>query len=180
MAAHPEEQRKATSSSVDEVWLVRSVDDSIFDHIVQNTAALFDAPISAITLLGPDRQSFQNSIGLEIASTSRAVSFCAHAVTLGDIMVVEDARADDRFKRNPLVTGAPHIRSYAGAPIYNPDGSAFGALCVIDRRKRNFRAEDLKTLRELRDVTQRALAMQKDGRSLAAIEREIDGVLLGV
>lgn len=180
MAENPEDRRRTAPSSGDEVWLVRSVDDSIFDHIVQNTAALFDAPISAITLLGPDRQWFQNSVGLEIPSTSRAVSFCTHAVTHGDVMVVEDARADDRFKRNPLVTGDPYIRSYAGAPIYNSDGSAFGALCVIDRRKRKFRAEDLKVLRELRDVAERALAMQKEGRSLAAIEREIDGVLLGV
>lgn len=104
--------------------------------ITDFAAKLCDVPIALVSLVEPDRQWFPASTGLEVAETALEHSFCAHAMQLPDIMTVPDAFDDPRFAANPLVTGAPNIRFYAGAPLKGPDGKAWGALCVIDHAPR--------------------------------------------
>jgi PAS domain S-box-containing protein len=107
-----------------------------FDEIAQVAALHLGAPISAVSFVDEDRQWFKASVGLGVSETPRSASFCAHAMVGDDVFVVPDATADDRFKANPLVTGDPAIRFYAGAPIRSPEGAPLGAVCVIDTRAR--------------------------------------------
>ena len=117
--------------------LLDSLPERVFDDLVAVAAALFGVPIALVSLVDQDRQWFKARVGLGIDETPRSQSFCAHAIeSPGAPMVVTDARRDPRFADNPLVTGEPGIRFYAGAPVVLGDGSAIGTLCVIDRQPR--------------------------------------------
>ncbi len=102
------------------------------DVITRLAADRFDAAIALVSLVDADRQWFKARHGLEAAETCRRDSFCAHTIAGDGVMVVPDARADPRFARNPLVTGEPRIRFYAGAPLVLAGGEQVGTLCVID------------------------------------------------
>jgi GAF domain-containing protein len=123
-----------------------------FDKIVRFAAAEFEVPIVLISLLDAERQWFKASVGLQVCETARDVSFCGHAILGAAPMVVPDASADARFADNPLVTGEPGIRFYAGAPLALPSGARLGTLCLIDRVPRTLDALDLGILATLRDL----------------------------
>ncbi|SHN46628.1 GAF domain-containing sensor histidine kinase [Cryptosporangium aurantiacum] len=110
---------------------------AVLDNLTGLAAALFDTPMSAVSLIDRDRQWFAGKTGLAGDQMSRAVSFCAHTLPDQSLVVVPDARRDDRFAEFPTVLGAPHVRFYAGAPIVDEDGYALGAVCVIDDRPRD-------------------------------------------
>jgi GAF domain-containing protein len=124
-----------------------------FDKIVEFAAREFDVPIALISLIDSDRQWFKAAIGLgDVCQTGRDISFCGHAIMRSNIMVVPNALEDARFADNPLVTGPPHIRFYAGAPLILETGYALGTLCIIDTRPRyldDVEVAILSTLREL-------------------------------
>ena len=123
-----------------------------FDRITRLAAQWFDAPIALIALVGEDRQMVTSSYGLDEGKTLRDEPFCAHTILDDDVMVVEDATADERFADEPLVTGEPGIRFYAGAPLTTPDGYRIGALCVIDTTPH--RIDDPDALAPLQDLAQ--------------------------
>lgn len=106
--------------------------------VVDLAAKLFDVPIVLVSIVECDRQRFHAKIGLDVCETHRDVSFCAHALSLerDEILLVPDAALDPRFADNPMVTGAPGIRFYAGVPLRSPDGYVLGTLCIIDTRPR--------------------------------------------
>ena len=128
-----------------------------FDRFTRITAALFDVPIALISLVDRDRQWFKSRTGLDLEETERDKAFCAHAILGDEVMQVSDAFADQRFADNPLVTGLPRIRFYAGAPLSLEDGSAVGTLCVIDHRARNLDREQLRLLTDLSKLVEREL-----------------------
>ena len=99
--------------------------------------ALCDAPIALVSLVERNWQRFVAQTGLDVSETPRETSFCAFAMLGDEIMEVPDARHDPRFSDNVLVTGAPHIRFYAGAPLVDRGGVPMGALCIIDDRPRD-------------------------------------------
>ena len=107
-----------------------------FDAIVREAARDMGAPVALISLVDEHRQWFKAKVGLAPHEMPRSISFCTHAIRGPDVMVVEDATADDRFATNPLVTGDPNIRFYAGAPLKTADGKRIGTLCVIDTAAR--------------------------------------------
>jgi PAS domain S-box-containing protein len=111
-------------------------DDPRLTAITDFAAALCEAPVALVSFVEEQRQWFAARTGLEARETPRDTSFCAHAMLGTEIMVVPDASLDARFADNPLVTGEPHIRFYAGAPLITDDGTPMGALCVIDTRAR--------------------------------------------
>lgn len=110
--------------------------DSDFNAIVELGQALFNVPTCLVTLIDTDRQWFKASVGLEAAETPRTVSFCGHAILQPEVFVVLDATRDERFHDNPLVTGSPHIRFYAGAPIRLPSGYTIGTVCILGPQPR--------------------------------------------
>lgn len=112
------------------------LDDAGFDSIVHLASTVFNVPIALVSLVEATRQVFAARIGLDACETSREVSFCAHAIKAAEVMVVPDAAQDARFANNPLVTDAPHIRFYAGAPLRSSDGETLGTLCIIDSKPR--------------------------------------------
>jgi len=124
-----------------------------FDKIVEFAAEEFEVPIALISLLDTDRQWFKAAVGLgDTCQTGRDISFCGHAIMRAEIMVIEDALLDERFHDNPLVTGAPHIRFYAGAPLILSNGLALGTLCIIDTKPRQLDPMALAILSTLRSL----------------------------
>ena len=111
--------------------------EDVFDDFTILAAQICDTPISLISLIDADRQWFKSRVGLAETQTPRELAFCDHTIRTPEVMEVPDATLDPRFRDNPLVTGAPDIRFYAGSPLIAPDGSRIGTLCVIDRVPRH-------------------------------------------
>ena len=133
-----------------------------FDGLVEFTVREFDLPRGTITLVDKDRQWFKARVGVEACEMDRAVSFCGHAITGQDLLVVEDTLKDERFRDNPLVTVPDGIRFYAGAPLVLPSGLVMGTLCVYGPEPRTFDAMDRAILGTLRDLcVEELLARQK-------------------
>jgi len=108
--------------------------EAVFESFTRLARSVLDMPIGAISLIDRKRQWFKSMQGLSVTETPRGEAFCAHAILRpGEVLVVPDATADPRFADNPLVTGEPGIRFYAGAPILDAVGTPLGTLCVIDR-----------------------------------------------
>jgi len=121
-----------------------------FDDVAQVAMQLCDVPIAVVSLVDRDRQWFKSCLGLDARETPRDVAFCAHAILRPEnVLVVEDATKDLRFFDNALVTGAPFIRFYAGAPLITADGHALGTLCVIDYKPRTLSEAQINTLQAL-------------------------------
>jgi GAF domain-containing protein len=116
-----------------------------------------------LTLVDRERQWFKASTGVAVCETGRDISFCGHAILQPEIMVVPDALLDERFADNPLVTGEPGIRFYAGAPLILPSGAALGTLCLIDRRPRTLDAMELGILSTLRDLAVLEITRAEEG-----------------
>lgn len=128
-----------------------------FDRITRIARRLFGVPIALVSLVDEDRQWFKSRQGLEALETPRDISFCGHAILSTDVLVVADAQEDERFRDNPLVTGPPNIRFYAGCPIALSNGDRIGTLCIIDRAPRAFATEDEAMLCDLAKVVEREL-----------------------
>ena len=126
-----------------------------FDAIVLLAQRLFSAPIALVSLVDDHRQWFKAKCGLAMTEGARSDAFCAHAMLVEDVMVVEDALLDDRFVTNPFVTGEAGIRFYAGVPLrpnassFSPDLPGIGTLCILDTKPRSFLQDDKHALREL-------------------------------
>ncbi len=128
--------------------------EDAFDDLTKLAARILDVPIALVSLVDADRQWFKSRYGLDAPETPRDVSFCGHVVAEHKLLVVPDAFDDDRFHDNPLVTGDPRVRFYAGFPLTTPDGHVLGTLCAIDHSARQITDEQLETLRILgRQVT---------------------------
>ncbi len=124
--------------------------DPRFEAVIRLATQFFDVPMAAVSLIDEHRQWFKASSGLDLTETPREMAFCSHAILHPDeVLVVEDAAADPRFADNPLVTGQPAIRFYAGAPVIGPAGHALGALCVLDTEPRQLDAAGRARLADL-------------------------------
>ena len=116
--------------------ILDSEPEQSFDDLVILAAHICHTPMAMLSLVDDHRQWFKSKVGVQVRETPREISICAHTIQQKDIFIVSDTLQDARFRENPLVTGEPHIRFYAGAPLINDDGFALGSLCVIDREPR--------------------------------------------
>ncbi|WP_112188326.1 sensor domain-containing diguanylate cyclase [Ralstonia sp. GX3-BWBA] len=136
-------------ASLQDMLLLSTPDEELFDRVTRTTKRVFDAPTVLVSLIDAQRQWFKSCIGLSVRETPRDISFCGHAVAEDQMLVIPDTMADPRFADNPLVTGAPHIRFYAGRPVRNLAGYAVGTLCVIDQKPRAFGHAEQELLNDL-------------------------------
>lgn len=164
--------------------LMDSGRDPAFDDLVQLAAEWCGVPMAAISLIDADRQWFKACCGLNISETPREESFCTHAIVHPqELLQVRDARLDPRFADNPLVTGAPHVRFYAGAPLLTTEGHALGALCVIDSQPRELTASQVHALEVLArqvglliELRSKRARLEQQERTLRISEARLRGV----
>jgi len=128
-----------------------------FDTLTQLAAQICQVPTAMISLVDSERQWFKARVGTNLTETRREISFCTHAILQPELMVVPDAALDPRFAENPLVTGAPGIRFYAGMPLITSEGCALGTLCVVDYERRELREDQREALRLIAEVVLRRL-----------------------
>ena len=142
---HNEDERQGVLNALD---LVHSPTEERFNRITRTAKRLLNVPIALISLVTEDKQWFKSCDGLTTSETPREISFCAHAINQDDLFVVSNAARDPDFSDNPLVTGEPHIRFYAGQPL-TIDGQRIGTLCIIDQRPRHLKPKDYDSLKSL-------------------------------
>ncbi|MDH3214878.1 MAG: ATP-binding protein [Candidatus Krumholzibacteria bacterium] len=148
--------------------------EAAFDDLTRLAARHCHTPIALVSLIDTERQWFKSKVGLTACETSRSLAFCAHAILKPDnALIVEDAFLDPRFADNPLVTGEPQVRFYAGAPLVNADGMALGTLCVIGHKPGKLDEEQLDTLRALARQVVSQLELRKSCRKLEESAREL-------
>ena len=150
------------------------------DRVTEIAAQLFGVPIALISLVDEKRQWFKARHGLEARETPRKVSFCGHAILEQEILCVPDARRDPRFADNPLVTGEPFIRFYAGKPLCAAGGEALGTLCLIDTKPREFSDADHRLLNSLAECAEQMLALRENVSATTSGKSWRVGVLVTV
>jgi GAF domain-containing protein len=120
-----------------------------FDRHTAEISALLDVPVALVSLVDTDRQWFKSRVGIDARETPRDMSLCAHAILGDELLEVPDALLDARFADNPLVTGGPRMRFYAGLPLVLDNGARIGTLCVADTRPRKLDDVDVGHLRRV-------------------------------
>lgn len=153
-----EEERLASLHALE---LLDSPKEQRFDRIVSLTKAVMGVPIAYIALIDSDRQWFKSKVGIceTLSETSRDESFCGHAILQDTPLVIEDALKDARFFDNPMVTGEPYVRFYAGHPLQSQAGHNIATLCVVDTSPREFSDEDMDRFAHLAAMAERELSM---------------------
>lgn len=140
---------QARLAKLKELAVLDTPPDAVLDAIVAAASAMAQAPIALISLVDAQRQWFKARVGLDASETPRDLAFCAHAIHGTEILEVPDSRQDERFAKNPLVQGAPHVIFYAGTPLTTSDGHAVGTLCIIDHVPRNLSDSQRESLAHL-------------------------------
>lgn len=144
------ENESARLATLRAYGVIDSLPEDVYDDLVFLASTLCGTPIALISIVDATRQFFKAETGLGMRETPREVAFCAHAIVGNDdIFVVEDATKDPRFAGNPLVTGKPDVRFYAGVPLRSAEGHALGTLCAIDTKPRELSETQLRALRVL-------------------------------
>ncbi len=141
-----EAKRLATLREYD---ILDTAPEEAFDRITRLAQSALRVPIALVSLVDENRQWFKSRVGLEPQETPREVSFCSHAIQQDSPFIIPNALLDDRFSDNPLVTGPPHIRFYAGVPLKTKDGSNLGTLCAIDTKPCELTETELSILSDL-------------------------------
>jgi PAS domain S-box-containing protein len=160
-AALPENE-DARLEALRELRILDTLPEAAYQDIVALASSICDVPIALISLLDRERQWFKARVGLEASETARELAFCGHAILQPDEMLeVPDARDDPRFALNPLVTGAPDIRFYAGVPLVTEGGHALGTLCAIDRKPRTLTPSQVQGMRALARQVVELLRMRR-------------------
>jgi len=160
-----------------------------FDRITRIAQQHFKVPIALVSLVDSERQWFKSRQGLDAEETPRDISFCGHAILSDEVFYIPNALEDSRFADNPLVSGGPKIRFYAGAPLHSPEGERIGTLCIIDDQPRQFSKAELSLLRDLADCAEGEFSRtdllrtaqssrDQEQRIQALVDTIVDGIIV--
>jgi diguanylate cyclase (GGDEF)-like protein len=143
--------------------------EAAFNDLIALASYVTETPLGAISFVDHERQWFKATYGFQDKQTDRSIAFCAHAILeTGPSFIVPDAAADERFSGNPLVTGPPHIRFYAGIPMRTPDGLPLGSFCVMDRTARELTPQQIEMLQHIARI---AMDVVDSERHAAVLEK---------
>ncbi|WP_394791538.1 diguanylate cyclase domain-containing protein [Rhodoferax sp.] len=138
--------------------LLDTAPEDRFDRLTRIARRMFGVSVALVSLVDENRQWFKSAQGMCETETSRDVSFCGHAILSDSILLVPDAHQDLRFFDNPLVTGAPYVRFYAGWPLKALNGSKLGTLCILDPRPREFSSADVQLMGDLAAIVEQEIS----------------------
>lgn len=169
---HPQED--ARLDALRDYEVLDTDPEAVFDDIVKLASAICDMPMSIISLVDSDRQWFKAEIGMGTRETSLDESICAHAVLEEDFLEISDTVLDPRTVDNPLVTGDPLLRFYAGAVLQTPEGLPIGSLCVLDHRPRELTPLQRDTLRVLARQVMAQLDLRRALSEADLLRKEVD------
>jgi signal transduction histidine kinase/ActR/RegA family two-component response regulator len=141
-----------------------------FDRITRIATRVFNVPIALVSLVDTDRQWFKSCQGLDVSETPRDISFCGHAIMTDDPLIIGNALLDARFADNPLVTGGPEIRFYAGHPLKAADGQRIGTLCIIDSKPHDLTDKEQANLADLAAIVESELNLVE----LIELQKELE------
>lgn len=157
-----------------------------FDRISRVASKIFDVPITLVSLVDENRQWFKSCVGLDASETPRDISFCGHAILGDDIFYIPNALEDERFADNPLVTGPPNIRFYAGVPLKYKE-EAMGTFCLISDEPKTLSDEEQSLLKDMAGCIEAELdkkellaASQKYRDTEAKLSKLIETIVDGI
>ena len=151
--------------------------EQVFNDLAQLSAFICGTPMALVSLIDEERQWFKAKVGMEPRELPREDSFCQHAMLASDVYEVPNAATDPRFSDNPLVTGDPNIRFYAGAPLLSPEGQPLGTLCTLDTVPRELSTDQRDALRMLARQVMTHLELRRIRLQLEDERQKLDGVL---
>lgn len=160
-AAGPHPQEEQRLKSLQALEILDTINEAAYDEITQLASTICKSPIAMVSLVDKNRQWFKSVIGLTVQETPREQAFCAYTILQDQVFEVPDAHQNTKFVDNPLVTGHPNIRFYAGAPVLSPDNYPIGTLCVIDHVQRTLSEEQRSALLILSRQISRLLKLRQ-------------------
>lgn len=156
-------REKERQKNLDSYSILDTMEEEDYDNITAIAAEICGTPIALISLIDDKRQWFKSHHGLDATETPKELAFCAHAINTPDRpFMIQDARIDERFHDNPLVTGDPHVIFYAGIPLVSDEGFPLGTLCVIDHQPNQLTQKQLESMKALSTQVINLLRLRKN------------------
>lgn len=167
MLEHSHKEEFCRLSALHNLDILDTEPEADFESVVRFVCELLDVPVCLISLIDETRQWFKAKVGLGMEGTAREQSLCSDAMHCSDVMVIEDASQHPKYKDYQLVTGEPHLRFYAGAPLFSPDGYPIGALCAISNQPRKLSDHERKILLFAANEVNTLIASRKSASDLS-------------
>ena len=169
------QNEKERIKDLDSYSILDTLPETDYDNLTTIAAEICGTPISLISLIDDKRQWFKSHHGLDASETPKEYAFCGHAINEpNDVFIVQDARKDERFHDNPLVTGDPHVIFYAGVPLVSKAGLALGTLCVIDHKPNLLSQSQIRSLAALSKQVMNLLELRKSNFLLEQVVTELE------